>query len=162
MKFKDLLYEITLTELGETTESYDFRMAGKKVGEEATYKFKTPNYDYIVKASSLTYSDEYVEIGFGTESGGDIATNEGNQFKVISTVLDIAQDIWNRRDEIFYGPFDSSDPLVGIMFSGVYKRDEPYTKDEPARNKLYKTFIKKQFPSAEIRNEGSVTKVKIK
>jgi hypothetical protein len=60
-------------------------------------------------------------------------TDEGNQFKVVATVMEIAEFVWKSRND-----FRNSDKIKGFSFDS-----------KPVRQKLYKKFIKHRFPAAE-------------
>ena len=152
-KFKRL----ALTELGETTDGYDYRVKSAKGYETVKYSFKTPNYTYTVRGDR--YGDDYVEIGFSVEERESLAgtTNEGEQFKVMATVLDISKEIWELR----YEYFEAADLLKGFLYSGYHKPDEDFDEISQ-RDKFYRRFIKTQYPSADISYDGAVTIVKIK
>lgn len=146
-----------LTELGNTTDGYDYRVTQAKGYESVGYEFRTPDNLYTVRG--YRDSDEYIEIGFDTDGTEGVAgvTNKGNQFRVLATVLNISQEIWNRRNEFF----EEADRLKGFMYSGYHKRDEDYGEISK-RDKFYRQFIKRQYPSADISYDGAVTRVTIK
>ena len=149
--------EIILQELGNTSSGYDYRLESAKGYEDVEYSFKTPESTYTVRGHR--YEDEYIEIGFDTDatSGLSGTTNEGEQFKIVATVMNISKEIWKRRDE-FYA---ESDLLKGFLYSGYHKPDEDFDEISQ-RDKLYRQFIKKQYPSADISYDGAVTRVTIK
>ena len=147
-KFKQLV----LTELGETTDAYRYEFLGNLHGDVVEWKFKTPNQTYYVIIKQVM---DYLDVEFETEKTGMDATNEGNQFRVMATVLKISKEAWKRREELFdsyvdkikYYPSDTSDEKSG-GFEGRNKRD-----------KLYQTFIKRQFPNAKIEGDKHSTTV---
>ena len=152
-KFKRLV----LTELGNTTEGYNYRVKSAKGYESVGYEFRTPDNLYTVRG--YRDSDEYIEIGFNTDGTDGLAgtTNEGEQFKIMATVLDISKEIWELR----YEYFEAADLLKGFMYSGYHKPDEDFDEISQ-RDKFYRQFIKKQYPSADISYDGAVTRVTIK
>ena len=152
-KFKDLI----LTELGTTSDTYNYRLERAKGHTSVKYSFKTPNYTYIVRGYRETPA--YVEISFSVKESEGLAgtTNEGNQFEIVATVTEILKEIWNGRDDFF----EEADDLKGVMYSAYHKPDEDYDSISK-RDKLYRIFLKKHFPGADISYNGSVTRVKIK
>jgi hypothetical protein len=144
-KFKNLI----LTELGETTDVYDYYFDGKFGDDSVEYKFKTPNYTYSVFFKP-DHNFDTLDIQFETDRTRTSVTNEGNHFRVTATILDITKKVWKRREELF----DSY--LAKIKFNPV-PRDKEYGQDTNARERLYKRFIKKQFPNAKIIDKGKNT-----
>ena len=157
-KFKDLI----LTELGNTTDGYDWRFNGVvdgRHGGEAEYNFYSDEikYEVIFKSVSNGFSSvgDQIEVDFAPKSGevqtGDytsrysVNTNQGNQFRIMATVLDITKHLWKNKNEIF----DSDRDFSRLYFSPVGEGDSR------KRAKLYKTFINRQFPNAEIEQNGS-------
>lgn len=147
-KFK----RIVLTELGETTEGYEW--STEKPGER--FKFYTENYEYFVYANRKNPRALDISFGLSFEQAGmqrfDTVTNEKNMFKVVATVIDIAKHVWRHR-ESFYR---DGEMIEYIQFDGNPKDDEKQTKDT-TRNKLYLKFIKNQFPDAEISHDRKNT-----
>lgn len=141
-KFKRLV----LTELGETSKGYQYRISTSSPGV-VTWTFYTEKHPYIVE---IKVSSEWliVDFGVGTEIMDASVTDEGEPFKVMATVMNIAEETWERREELFPG-----EDLDGFFFDPVAKPEE--YPDDTSRARLYKTFIKKQFPNAEIKKVGS-------
>ena len=142
-KFKKLIYEIALNELGSTTDAYDYYLEREPdaILDKVEWKFKTPEHTYLVKGQT---EGKYIKFEFtATDAMG--MTREGNQFNVIATIMKIAKETWERREELFL-----REDLWGFKYYPITKPDEPDSKDTTARDKLYQTFIRNQFPGAEI------------
>ena len=137
-KFKDLI----LTELGNTTDTYNYRMNGQG-RETVEYEFKTPNHKYFVIIKQVL---DFIEVEFETQRTGMDATNEGNQFKVMATVLEISKEVWRRREELF----DSYVDKIKYYPSDTPDEQDNGVEDRNKRDKLYQTFIKRQFPNAKV------------
>ena len=137
-RFKDLI----LTELGETTDTYNYRLDFERDGK-LIWKFKTESNTYKVTIAVDVRDNDWLIIGF-TAVGDTGLTNEGKQFEVSATVMEIARETWERREEFFSGE------QVGFEYIPIPKDDEPDSKDTTARDKLYRTFIDTQFPDAKV------------
>jgi len=92
MKLKNIILEnLPLFEIGDTTKGYEWEevFAGKK------YTFSTPNYKYIVRAKRLGKEKLDVIFMVEFEDGKSLnkITDEGNPYKVVSTVVDIIRYI---------------------------------------------------------------------
>lgn len=161
-KFKNIF----LQELGETTDTYNWRL--EDVGRfAAKYRFETENVGYYVKIEEL--EPEYLAVEFSIDPDKTnfkaldvpstvydmfaVVTGEGNQFQVVATVLQIAKHAWKNRHEFF----DGSEKLKGLAFDSAGSKDKA-----KARDRLYTTFIKKQFPQAKIIDAGNLMRVKVK
>lgn len=143
-KFKRLV----LTELGNTTDTYHLRNTERgvfpRVGEiDTRWEFKTENYTYEV--SIFNEQPDMLTVDFWTEEKNTEMTNEGNQFKVVATVLEAARRTWGLIEEY---PEDF-DMIKGFAFTPVSKGQE--TGGPTQRGKLYKAFIERQFPEATIK-----------
>lgn len=128
--------EIILRELGETKKGYDWRLVDSS-DRDRIYEFETENHKYRVSVSNSKLSPEWLYITFDSENTDGAmftATDEGNQFRVMATILDIARNTWRNRDSFLY-----SEELKGFEFDAGRQR-----------TMLYKKFIKTQFPGAEI------------
>lgn len=149
MNFKDLLYEIALTELGETTDAYNWYKQEVQY-DEATFIFNAEDikYEAVFEAHDGQIDVDFAPV-YGQVEPDDFktrystTTGEGNQFQIMATVLQIAKHVWERKEEIF-----EADGL------NVFKFYATGDKEGNRRAKLYKTFIKKQFPSAKIQKIG--------
>lgn len=146
-----LLKNLILTELGETTDSYDWSYDGRKF-TKAIYSFYSEDIEYEV---SYDKEGDRIKVEFAPKKGeveqsdqtmtrSSIETNQGNQFRIVATVMDTTKHLWRNKEDIY----ENGDELTHFVFSRIGKRD-----DNP-REKLYKKFIKKQLPQAEIKKSG--------
>ena len=136
--------QLILTELGNTTESYNYSLHNV-LEDKLEWRFKTPDNTYLVEVIDR---GEWLMIGF-TAIDNDVVTNEGRQFEIVATVMDIAKETWNRRQEFF------DTEKRGFQYHPIRKSDEPFQKDKTARDKLYRTFINSRFPDAKVQKVGS-------
>lgn len=135
-KFKRLI----LTELGNTTEGYDWNIETEDP-DGWFFSFYTENYGY--NAFFQTHG-KWIYSGFDLDDS-DLPfpeTNEGNQFKIVATIINMARYAWNNRDILDVD-------VKGFSFDAGRKR-----------TKLYKRFIYEQFPDAEVFKSGYEIKVK--
>jgi len=145
-KFKRL----ALTEIGDTTNAYDWREA--KTGER--FEWETENYRYILKIERHNPEEMYVAYmidpsDFDWSSGGtpfNAVTNEGNAFRIVATAIDIVKYAWTNRHEIY----ENSEQIEYISFDGSPKEGETYS-NRTSRDKLYMRFIQNQFPNARVK-----------
>lgn len=155
MKFKDLLFEI-ITELGDTTSSYDWRVYSN-TADKVEFEFKSRENTYKVILDQYIPQELDVSYEYKNEEGRYTIglTNENNQFRVISTVVSIVKHAWENREKYFR----EHQSIEGIGFVGSTRDDESFTDDGTARTRLYLQFIKRQFPNAEI--DHSIGDVKV-
>lgn len=152
MNFVDLLIASAITEIGDTTDFYQWRPQ-KADGTEFMVTFETENdRTYYVYGEQLPVRQDLMTVDFGVrggflgKGGGEtVLTGEGNQFKVVSTVIRIVEQAWNNRHELF----DRSETLGAIHFAPAKKEGEQ-TGEVTSRAKLYRAFIERQFPGAKI------------
>ena len=147
MKFKNLLKDIALRELGNTTDTFDWRLSYDSETEKV-YEFSTPENQYEVFVESFTEDWLAIDFGIADKDFGEkfsTVTNEGEQFRVVATVLEIAEHAWNRRETMMDG-----DTVKGFSIS-----------TDPRRLRLYKTFVKRQFPNAEVKASNDTMSVKL-
>ena len=147
MNFKKLLEDIALQELGNTTDTFDWRLSYDSETEKV-YEFSTPENRYEVFVE--TFTKDWLALDFGIENMEfgekfSTVTNEGEQFRVVATVLEIAKHAWERRETMMDG-----DTVKGYSIS-----------TDPRRIRLYKTFVKTQFPNAEVKATNDTMSVKI-
>jgi hypothetical protein len=155
MNFKKLIVESVLSEIGDTTDFYQWEPE-KADGSSFKVSFDTENgVTYYVNGKQLYQRPDLLSVDFGVrggffgKNGGVVMTGEQNQFKVISTVIQIIETAWKNRHELF----DESEKLQAIHFTAAPKDGE----DEDSltsRGKVYREFIKTQFPNAKIYREG--------
>jgi len=152
IKFNDLLREI-----GDTTDYYKFRLEGKTIKRDAgesprvrlLYTFKTEERTYRTSIYKSPVST-YFEVEFTTDRGG-VVTNEGKQFKVVSTTIQIALDALEvaKAENI---------EVDGFRFMPIPKDHSTPLDAVTQREKLYLAFIRRQFPQAKVtRESGTVT-----
>lgn len=147
-KFKRLI----LTELGNTTETFPLSMRNGtiKSGDSADlvnvyWEFFTEENEYEIK---ITNSDPLIEndvlrVGFDTQDSRDMpTTNEGKPFKIVATSIEATKRTWEMAK-------DEGVEVNHIQFEPIQEDGfDPNTTGK--RAKLYKTFIKTQFPDAKI------------
>jgi hypothetical protein len=154
IKFSDLLREI-----GDTTDYYKFRRLGENVREtpdgvqvSLRYRFKTENRSYVANVYKSPVS-KYLEVDFTTDKGGGI-TDEGKQFKVVSTTIKIALDALEfMKKENF--------EIRGFKFMPIPKDYSTPLDAVTQREKLYLAFIRRQFPQAKVRRESGTVFVEL-
>lgn len=147
-KFKRLV----LTELGNTTDTYPISMRnGTIISEDGVdlvnvyWEFFTEENEYEIKTSNTgQYVDEdTLNVGFDTQDSRDMpTTNEGKPFKIVATSIEATKRTWKMAK-------DEGVDLNHIQFEPIQEGGfDPNTTSK--RAKLYKTFIKTQFPDAKI------------
>jgi hypothetical protein len=144
-KFSD----IVLTELGETENAYRW----KETSPGERFEWETEGYRYILKIERHNPEELYVAYmidpsDFDWSSGGtpfNAITNEGNQFRIVATAIDIVKYVWRNKEELYENP----EVIEYISFDGSPKEGEVYS-NKTSRDKLYVRFIKTQFPDARI------------
>ena len=142
-KFK----RIILTELGETGDTYDWRLTFEDESQKM-YEFYSDENKYELFVES--FKADFLVVGFGLKNGTfgkkfSAVTNEGNQFKVASTAIEIAEHAWKTRDSLKHG-----DTVKGFSISAPRESDG----GPNVRIEFYKKFIKNRFPGAKIRVKG--------
>jgi hypothetical protein len=150
-KFKNLV----LTELGNTTDGYDWSTT--RPGSE--FKFKTRKYTYIVqvnrirpKALQISFQVSWEDID-GGKNPFSMTTNEGDPFRIVATVIDIAKFVWRHKDRFYR----DAELLEYMTFEPSAKNRKEGGRQ---RRKLYLAFVQKQFPNAEIK-EGINNNIRI-
>ena len=138
--------EIILQEIGDTTDAFDWRLTYDSKTQKV-YKFSTPENNYEISVDSYP---EWIALHFSIEGAEfndkfSITTDEGEQFRVVATVLEIAEHAWNNRHTMMDG-----DTVNGFLIS---------TDHDPRRLRLYKAFIKTQFPNAEMKSSNDTIRV---
>lgn len=156
MNFKDLLKEIAILEIGDTAEGFDFSVSRSVITDEGKidyrYTFESEeNFSYVVQIEQDPRGRPYPEVYFFTiEKLGDM-TGENDPFNVIATVVNCIKHFIEDAKKKGYD-------IEAIRFEAEPKGGES-SFGENARNRIYKQFIKKQFPSAEIEREYGETMV---
>lgn len=159
IKFNDLLNEI-----GDTKNPYRFRlktedldvvdMGGgrKEISAFYKYTFKTPKHQYEVHIERFV-DEDFAEVNFYVDGKAQTVTNEGVMFRVISTVLEIVEDfeMRMRRKSIIPEMFNA------FWFSGAAKKGDDGGAEQ--RERLYKAFIRQQYPTARINSNGPGVRV---
>jgi hypothetical protein len=162
MKFANLIKEIALQELGETTDHYNLHLKNKNLGEPVEFgsgregrvkfmwEFATENYEYKIRMRE-DFSRPVLDLDFDTKEKGARVTKEGNQFKIVATVIEAAVRTWKIVREKDAG-------IGGFKFNPVSKASVDKDIGEVTqREKLYKAFIKKQFPNAKMERDSGGT-----
>jgi hypothetical protein len=103
------------------------------------YQFFTETYEYAV--SIKTINKIAWTISFGNESPVLVDTNEGEQYKIMSTILQIVKEFVNEENPIC------------ITFSSVKTRGE----GDNRRDNMYMAYVGKNMPSdyEYIKNSGN-------
>lgn len=168
MNLKDILLEV-----GEGGTSYELnKVEEKKAGDliKIIYEFSTEKgTEYFIKIDGVEHEyprknkkDEYqLSVVFDVKNPerpshpsqvdnpedyiNKFMTDEGNAIKVINTVIKAAKEVQKEY------------PVRWFKFSGVDRWSE--TSFNNARSRIYKRFIEKQFPYAEIEERMDYTKV---
>lgn len=133
LRFQDFLFE-----LGEANlRPFDWFLFGliKKDGDMTyVYKFKEGDLNYSVNLIQGSMNDTY-SLTFDVDGDTKIVTNHGQQFRIISTVLDI-----------LFSFVDQYDPDT-IDFIGAVKGNEKEGQQQAGiRTRLYREYIKKNLP----------------
>lgn len=140
MSLKNILLEIAT----DSSFSYDY----KKVSEHddydsliVEYKFQTEENEYEVYFEAFADEGNMVEVGFNSDKDDKVKksvtpTEEGKALKVLSTVVNIAKEFVN--DFPNYDEFKISFPFFDKM-------------DKTKREKVYRYYINKAFPSVDVR-----------
>ena len=141
-RFKDLI----LTELGNTTDGYNFRLRPTS-GHMVEFGFKSEQNTYRIQIDNELPGELSVSYSYKDENGDYVVglTDEENQFRVIATVINAVKHAWENKE----GYFEDPELIEKIGFFGV-TRDDESVKGGTARTKLYLQFIKRQFPEAKI------------
>ena len=166
MKTKNIrkqIQEALIQELGDTTDAYPYKESYKDVGSEhflLEYIFETGKGTlYKVRISyKMPMSDEFIYVNFVANQSYD-TVNEGTMFRSIATVIRIISDFWLHISETLSDaaqPFSYIHRIDGFEFSVVEKGVSP---QDSARFKIYRAFIKKQFPSATVQVRRDVVSV---
>lgn len=152
IKFNDLLKEI-----GNTNNPYNWSLGSDYVDLDRGkivygYNFRT-EAGTRYKVDLALDTDGYVDISFKAKGYDDeykAITNEGVIFRVISTVVDIVAHF--NSDMLMEGLL--GDYIIGYKFSGTGSGSE--SKKGRQRNKIYKQFLKRQFPNSDFRESQGV------
>lgn len=160
-KFKDLIIQ----ELGETTDAYDWRQVRES---EQMYEYQFYADDLRYEVYIETFMPGYLSVEFAPDPSQDLdkrpgetrytmTTEAGSPFRIMATVVQIARHAWENRET-----FEWSDGLEGFAFTAS-ERKRGRREGPNVREKLYKKFIRKQFPDAQImQGPGDIVQVKIK
>lgn len=150
MKLKDILNELFVNEIGDTTRGYNWKLEDSRISKGVDglrvayrYRFRTENFTYDI-AFYKPDNSQWVQVDFDTLEKGQEETNEGNQFRVVATILDAAKD--------FKRKMDKEDVIIkGFQFDAISKSINQDLSVKSQREKLYTAFIKRQFPSARVK-----------
>lgn len=162
MKMKKQIREALIQELGDTTEAYLYRLDHTKAYNDefrqnarALYSFQTHmGTNYGVYFRYHWEKSPFVIVQFEADDAGGWSgtVNEGSMFRVIATIMQCASDFWSSRYDVFRRDGVSSE-IIDRMKGFRFQTPEGDLNNS-ARFKLYRTFIKRQFPSAKIRIRG--------
>jgi hypothetical protein len=152
MKLNELYQEVLVESLLKEIETYRYRILdqyiGPRGGIDLVYGFNTPENDYEVYIAGNVEEPSMWEIDFEVDMSASVVTNEGVMFRVIHTVGEIAQEVYNQYKE----------NITGFSFAPT-KKDKSRDALSSQRGKLYVRFIERQFPQAKVRATGSTIKV---
>lgn len=157
-KFRSVVRSFIIQEIGDTTEGYRWRLENTdRFG--AYYGFQSDEYRYGVTVENFTPRYLAIEFELDRKHADEFPdqfgaiTDEGNQFKVVATVVSIAKHAWENRHDIFTEP----ETLEGFWIDAAPKEGE----DDNIRSKMYERFVINQFPSASVKRSGSEIKVRL-
>lgn len=167
MKLTKILEQV-ITEIGDSTKGYDYKIdLGKKEdllnkGGQNEYSFKDDNQvEYSVDIMNKN-GYLYVEFSIPYDNPSDSthgASNFGDQYKVMGTIVNIIRDVVNLDTRgsikgIEYNPtFKSSE--TGSTSKGSKKSEDPINK----RDRLYRAYIQRAFPNWNVKftdTKGSI------
>jgi hypothetical protein len=163
IKLKDILLEI-----GEgSAKPYQFRISKDETDSDSSHRivdFKTEDDDkyqvemwaywgdgYITDTfgSHITI-DFFIDHGFGSRDA-DVVVNKGRLFRVMSTVVKIAEE--------FMDDLDYKEKGIDLLrISPTKTKDD----DDDRRAKLYMAYIKRQLPVANVKYDGDEIVAKLK
>jgi len=150
---KKLIKEEYINEIGQASaKPYKYSKIKRKFdsiigGSKESVYFETDSgLEYFVDLRPL---NGYLEVDFGIEADNkdDMykETNRGELFKVMSTIVSIIKDVIKLNPE-----------LKGLRYIPQEKGNNGHDKGVK-RDKLYKAFIKKQFPKIKFIKQGVIT-----
>ena len=154
MKLREAVRNLLIFELGDSTNPYDYRVTEivpKKYKYIKRFEFESDaGHQYEIKFEAVNDRHGTITVDFRVKGQPIKAvTNEGNPYRVMATVIAAARKVWKNKDEIedaFDNPNIASYPVLGFFFTPI---GTDFKKVEQ-REKLYKAFIRSQFPNAEI------------
>lgn len=119
---------------------------------ESYFTFKTAENKYGVSFTGEI--DKFLSVEFFLDLGGDYSyedTDENIVFSVLQTVAEIAKSVWEDQGENFQG----------FKFSGISSFDSSGKPHLSKRNRVFISYLKRQFPNIETHTEGSTVYIKI-
>lgn len=134
-----------LDEIGDSSvPPYKWHKTPQSVGSMEWFAFDADGMEY--KVLIHTKSDE-IGIDYFADDDTEVVTNQGNQYKIMSTVMDIVRDKLDRDPNI---------KVISFVPSQNFDNDK-------RREKFYTAYIKKEFGGSDITSgsNGSI-KAKIK
>ena len=150
--YPDDLQEREIRELGDSTNAANFRLKRSNVyaptGFDLLYEFETGSgVRYIVKITDMSfgpgYSETVASVIFDAGKGGFKVNNRGEYAEVMATVLAIAKEVQDSKEEL------------GIRFDGFhFSSVGANQRKKDQRTKLYRAFIETQFPNANVEEHG--------
>lgn len=138
----------------KTTDPDDRTFISYRFYKKLGYEFQSESEDYYVSIDGTAYAtpdpvkegrkwDIRFRADFGTKERGDDATNLGEQFAVMSTVVAVVKDVIARLQ---------SDKKYQVRRMEFYPKREKGDEVGPLgtkRGKLYLAYIQKQLPQFE-------------
>lgn len=125
-----------------------------KIDKRVGYEFKSEKEDYYVSIEGRGYAtpdpvkekrrwDVKIRVDFGTKDKGDDTTNLGEQFAVMSTVVECVLDFVKKMDA------DKEYQVTRMEFHPKREEGEERGPEGTQRGKLYIAYIQKQLPRFE-------------
>jgi len=138
----------------EILDPFDRAYANYKVDKKVGYEFKSEKEDYFVSIEGYGYAtpdpvkegrkwDIRIRADFGTKEKGDTATNLGEQFAVMSTVVACVEDFVKKMDA------DKKFQVRRMEFTPKREPGESTGPEGTQRGKMYIAYIQKQLPRFE-------------
>jgi hypothetical protein len=168
MKLTKILESVLTTEIGDSTKGYEYQLdLGKKEdllqkGGQVEYSFKDDNeVEYsvdVMNKNGYLYIEFSIPYGNPSDSSHG-ASNFGDQYKVMGTIVNIIRDIIN---------LDTRGSIKGIEYNPTYKSSERGSTNKGAkksedpinkRDRLYRVYIQRAFPNWNVKftdTKGSI------
>jgi hypothetical protein len=124
--YKDFLFESQLNEIGDSSlPPYEWQLTTTEDNTES-FEFQVEDFRYDVTLSPFKNG---VNVSFSANGNDKITTNQGKQYRIMSTVIDIVKDHLKRFPNIYRISFIPNEDFI----------------NDERRLKLYIAYIKKQF-----------------
>jgi hypothetical protein len=133
----EYLNEQQLNEVGEASiKPYNWFKSFDS-GKDVEYSFKTDsNIDYIVTISWIENNN--FSLDFTADGLYLTSTNDGDVFKIMSTIVDIIKSYINHNKNI----------------ENIVIRPSKRTSDDKSRKNIYMNYVKKQLPNNNVKIIG--------